>query len=301
MLAPGNQNLSRQKALDLVSRRRMPSALPQLFTIARGPDPELRTAAVKRIGELAGAAQLPELQNLFTLARDPGDLEATEEALATASQRAPDPEQWAKRLAAGWDSAPVPQKCGLVRVFSAMGGTNALQAVRLGVTDPRPEVRTVSLRALGGWNNGAGSADLLEMARSAPDTTERTLALHGFLELAAQSDLPATNRLALCRGAAPLVKTDDQKRMLLAALGELRSAEALELIRPMLDEPALKEEACTATVTVSEGILQGRNASQSAPRVIEALEQVVKLEPKPELLKRAQSALENARSKNHGT
>ena len=58
MLADGAA-ARRITAMDLIVRRRMTSAIPALFDAAGGSDAKLRTAAVKKLGELAGPAELP--------------------------------------------------------------------------------------------------------------------------------------------------------------------------------------------------------------------------------------------------
>ena len=301
MLDSNNQKSHRLKAFALISRRRTTTAFPQALKLAQDADPDLRVASIRVLGELAAPQQLPDLLNLLMTARDPGDLEAAEQSLAAASQRALNLENWADRLATHWDTASPPQKAALVRVFAAMGGTNALRGVRLALTDADPTVRSSSIRALRSWNNGEGASDLLSVARSSSQSAERDLALHSLLELAAQADLPATNRLALCHEIAPLAKTEGEKRLLLAALGALRSTEALELIQPLLNEPALKEEACTAAVNVSERALEGTQGARSAPHVIPIIEKVLDLEPKAALRKRANDLLDQAKSKEHST
>jgi HEAT repeat protein len=45
--------------LELIGRRRLSSALPQVFTAAGDADTQVRAGALKRLGELAGTAELP--------------------------------------------------------------------------------------------------------------------------------------------------------------------------------------------------------------------------------------------------
>ena len=60
MLADG-AGAHRIIAMDLIVRRRMTSAVPALLDAAGGSDSKLRIAAVQKLGELAGPADLPPL------------------------------------------------------------------------------------------------------------------------------------------------------------------------------------------------------------------------------------------------
>jgi HEAT repeat protein len=284
-------------AMDLIVRRRMTSAVPALLDAAGGSDSKLRIAAVQKLGELAGPADLPPLLNLLGKAKSPEDLEATEQALSAVCLKATKPDACVSQVEARLAESQPAQKCALVRVLGAVGGASSLQGVRSAVNDPNAEVHAAAIRVLGGWSTADAAPDLLELAKAASNPTDKMICLRGYLALAGHADLPTDQRLTMCRQAASLVQKDDEKKLLLAALGSISSVEALDLIRPYLDDQATKEEASTGVVDISDKLLQGADAAKAAPKLIEPLDKASQVTSSAELIARAKKLLDQAKTK----
>ena len=287
----------RLTAMDLIVRRRMTSALPALISAAGGSDPTLRSAAVKKLGELAGPDQLPGLLDLLAKAGSPEDVETMEQAVGAVSLRAENPAACVGPIEARLAQSQPAQKCALVRVLGAIGGAKALQAVRAAVTDPSAEVHAAAIRTLGAWATVDAASDLLDLAKAAGNPTDKMICLRGYLRLAGQSEVPLDKRLAMCRQAVPLAQQDDEKKLLLAALGSIVAVEAVDLITPYLDNNGTKEEAGTAAVNLSEQILKGNDGAKMAPKLIEPLDKVAQVTANADLAKRAKALGDQAKSK----
>jgi HEAT repeat protein len=284
-------------ATELIGRRRMTSAVPALFDAAGGADAKLRIAAVKKLGELAGPPEMPRLLDLLARAESPEDLEATEQALSAVGLKAADPAACVAQVEARFAQASPAQKCALVRVLGAVGGPNSLKAVRSAVNEPSVEVHAVAIRALGSWNTADAALDLLELAKTAGNPTDKMICLRGYLRLAGQSELAVDKRLAMCREAAALAQKDDEKKLLLAALGGIPSIEALDLVTPCLDEAGIKEEAAAAVADVSAKVLKDKDAAKHVSRLIEPLDKAAQAATSADLVKRAKELLDQAKSK----
>ena len=284
-------------AVELIVRRRMTSAIPALFDVAGGSDGKLRVIAIKKLGELAGPAELPRLLDLLARAASPEDLEATEQALSAVSLKATDPAACVGQVEARFAQVSPAQKCALIRVLGAIGGTNALKAVRAALNDPNVEVHAAAIRALGAWNTADAAPDLLELAKAATTPTDKMICLRGYLRLVGQVELPVDKRLTMCREAAALAQKDDEKKLLLAALGAIASVEALDLIAPCLEEPGTKEEAATAAVEVCDKLLKDKDAAKLAPRLADLLDKVSGSTASADLAKRAKELRAQVKSK----
>lgn len=284
-------------AMDLTERRRMTSAIPALFDAAGDSEPQIRIAAARKLGELTGPAELPRLLDLLARAVSPEDLEATEQALSAVSLKATDPASCVAQIEASLGQASPPRKCALVRVLGAVGGPNALKAVRAAANDPNVQVHAAAIRVLGGWSTVDAAPDLLELAKTAVDATDKMICLRGYLRLAGQPDLPVNQRLVLCRQAAALAQKDDEKKLLLAALGGIPSIEALDLVAPYLGEAGTKEEAITAVVNVADKLLKDKDAAKCAPRLAEVLDKAAGATASADLGKRAKDLCDQAKGK----
>jgi hypothetical protein len=283
--------------MELVSRRRMLSSVPQLLDGARDTNPNVRAAALRRVGELGGPDEVPALIELLLAARDGQDRDAAEQALSATCSRAEKPETYADRLIVPLANSQPAQKSSLIRLLSVVGGNDALMAVRVEVNDANPEVRGVAIRALSSWKSADAAPALIELAKTTTNPTERTLCLRGYLGFAGQADLPADGRLAMCREAAEIVQQDDEKRLLLGALGRIRTMESLGMIVPYLDDASTREEASAATVSVAEELLKGPNAASVAASLVEPLEKAAAATENPDLAKRARAQLQQARNR----
>ena len=293
-----NDATRRITAMELIVRRRMTSAIPALFVAAGDPDVKIRIAAVKRVGELGGLGEMPALLDLLATGASAEDLEAREQALIAVSVK-PNSNRGScvEKLEARLPQAQPAQKCALLRVLGAVGGPSALKTVRAAVGDSNAEVHAAAIRVLGGWNNAEAAPDLIELAQTANNATDKMICLRGFLGFAGQTELPNDKRLSMCREAAGLVQKDDEKKLLLAALGSINTPEALDQIKPYLDDAATKEEAATASVNIAEKLLQGSDSAKVAPKLIEPLDKVAQVTANTDLANRAKKLAEQARGK----
>ena len=281
-------------ALELIGQRRISSAAPVLLRVAGDPDASVRAAAIKRLGDLAGPAQMPGLVTLLMRPKGPEDLGVIEQALSAAAARADRPDRYAEGLAATMARSEPAQKSALVRVLGAVGGAHALKAVRDAVKDPSAEVRAAAIRTLAAWKTADAVPDLLALARRSSIPAEKTLGLRGYLAWASREDLPAGERLSICREAGPLVQTTEEKKLLLSALGSIASPDAVALVAPYLEDAAVKDEAGAAAVSVAQRLLKAKAPAEVASKLIEPLKKVIAAASDAELKDRAKAALQQA-------
>jgi HEAT repeat protein len=291
-----NDTARRLTALDLMGRRRMTTSIPALIKAAGDTDAKIGRAAVKKLGELGSPAQLPVLLELLGKAKESADLDAAEQALIMICAKADKPELLTGKLKASLAQAPSEQKRVLLRVLNSIGGKDALQAVRASVKDADAEVRATAIRVLGAWKTADSAPDLLALAQTADNPTDKMLCLRSYLGLAANTDLPADQRLTMCRQVAGLVQKPEEKKLLLAALGSIQSPDALALIQPYLDDATIREEAASAGVTIADKLLKGTDASKIAGKLIEPLQKIVDANAGDDLTKRAQALLQKAKN-----
>ncbi len=136
---------------------------------------------------------------------------------------------------------------------------------------------------------------MLALAQSASNPADKSLCLRGALRLAADADQPAGERLALCRQAAGLVQQPDEKKLLLGALGGIKTAQSLALVAPYLDDASVKKEAGAAVVAIAGALLQAGDAAVR-PRRVDPLQQAAQLTGNADLARRAEALLRQAQA-----
>ena len=97
---------------------------------------------------------------------------------------------------------------------------------------------------------GAGN-NLLELAQTLPENTDRTICLQGCLGLARDKELPPPLRLALCRRASALATEIGDKKQLIDALASIASAESVALLLPYVNNDAVRQESVEALLTIA--------------------------------------------------
>lgn len=76
------------------------------------------------------------------------------------------------------------------------------------------------------------------------EITNRVLALRGYINLVRiRSRRPSRESIDMFLTAMDLATEPSEKRMVLAGLGDLWSVEAINVVAPYLDDPALRHEA----------------------------------------------------------
>ncbi|MCX6877147.1 MAG: DUF1080 domain-containing protein [Verrucomicrobia bacterium] len=283
----------RVTATDIISRRATYRAMPAIAKVAReDADPAVRAGCLNALRELGSLADLSAVVEI--LVKNPSEAEAqsAEKALATICGRQTDRAACAGKLVAGLAVAQPARKCALLRLLRSVVDTQSLQAIRAAMSDSNPEVQDTATRLLCEWSTVEAAPDLLALANASPNPTFKLLALRGFIRVSGERDVPAAQRLAMCKAAAALVQRDEERKILLGVLGTAGDAESLSLAATHLGNAALKAEAGLANVAIAERLLKDRPDA-----VIPIIEQVLKTSPDEPLSARANAVLKEAKAK----
>jgi len=181
-------------------------------------------------------------------------------------------------------------KRALLRALRTAGGPKALETVKGAAADNDAQVKDTALRALCDWPTADALPAVAELLKAPPTRTIKVLALRGFVRLVPQQDAPDVKKLESLQEAMALADRDEEKRLVLSALGNVATAEALAVVASHLDNAALKEEACLAAVAIAEKIGAGH-----AAEVTSAMKRVAKLTADKKLAARAEAIVRQAK------
>lgn len=263
----------RIKMIEIAGQRRIEKAKPALLKDMSDGDVAVRTAAVKNYGELAGIAELPVLIDMMTKASDAGEIGTYERVLGSVCSLANDKDACAKKLVEALVKAAPAVKPALLKVLGVTGGAEALKAVRAAVDDANKDVHLAAIRVLSEWKTTEAVPVLLDMAKNLGNETDKLLSLRGCLSMAMRRDVPEQDRIEMCKQASGLIQRDEEKRMMLGALGSIKSAASLKLVMPYLDNEKVRDDAINTVLTIVEPGKKGQHVEAGAAR--EALEKVV--------------------------
>ena len=278
----------KSKLVAIAGQRRMAKAIPLLEPLLESSDKTVRLAAIKSYGEMAGMRELPGLLAKLEKSTQAGELDALTRVLTQICGAAKDPKACVPKLKDALGRSVPEAKPALLRLLNVAGGADALKAVRAAVGDNDKTVHTAAMRVLCEWKSVEAAPVLLELTKNAAEPVDRIRALRGYLGLAMRSTLPQETKLDICKKAAPMIQRQEEKRMLLAAVGNLADPKALGLIVPYLDDPRVKQDTIVAILAVAKKRPKKKYLGETKA----ALEKVVKTaSSNPKLTKHAQSLL----------
>jgi HEAT repeat protein len=256
--------------VELVGRRHIESVTPVLLKLADDPDANIRASALTALGATVPVNELPVLIARAIAQDKPEEAKAAEAALRSACTRMSDRDASTGKLLEAMASADVPAKCRLVGVLVSIGGDKALKAVVAASKDSNGEIRRAGYRALGEWTSADAGPDILGLVKSG-DPELKIGALRAYIRVARQFDIPNGPRMAMFREIMTLAERDEERRLALDILKQIRTPESLSIAVGYLDQPSLRDAAAVVAVTMSEKMIAGKpdEVAAAMKRVLE--------------------------------
>jgi hypothetical protein len=115
------EQVLRLKMIEIAGQRRIAKAMPALLKDMSDKDVEVRTAAAKSYGELAGATEIPVLIDMLMKSSDGGEIGTYERILSSACSQANDKEACTKKLVEAMSKAGSVSKPALLKVLGVAG------------------------------------------------------------------------------------------------------------------------------------------------------------------------------------
>jgi HEAT repeat protein len=282
---------SRLVLIDLAGRRHIESVTAVLLKLADDPDAKVGSAALTALGETIPVKDLPVLIARAVAEDKPEEAKAAEAALRAACTRMSDRDATTAKVLDAVARAQVPAKCTLLGVLVATGGDKALKAVAAAARDSEADVRRAGYQALGQWTSADAGPEILSLVKSG-DPALKIGALRAYIRIARQFDIPAGPRMAMFREIMTLAQRDDERRLALDILKQIRTPQSLSVAVGYLDQPKLREAAARVAVTMSEKLIASRPAEVAA-----AMKQVLQATKNKDLVDKARGLLNRSGKK----
>jgi len=243
---------AKPEILKSLAARRGAGASATFLKCANDPDAGVRIEAYRGLGLTAEEKDLPAILKL--LVKTPADNERDElqKAVGSTCFRIGDPAKSSPPVLEAIKGAEAPARCAMLRVLGAIGGPQALEAVRAGLKDGDAKVQEAAVKALIDWPDSSAADDALAVAKSTKDNRQQILALQAYIGMVRKMRATPDDRLKFYQNAMELAKRPEEKNQVLAGLAELPILPALKVVDPFLAEDATKEAASIAAVAIAE-------------------------------------------------
>jgi hypothetical protein len=213
--------------LDLVARRRVAAALPEVLAALKSADKTVRDAALAALGETVDLDRLNVLVERTIGSDDAGDSAAALAALRAACVRMPDRDACPAKLEAVIATAPPGTRIALLDIVGEVGGGRALAAVAAAAKSDQEPLQDAGTRLLGKWMTADAAPVLLDLAKTLADGKYRDRALKGYLRIARQLAANEAERIAMCRTALAAARDDGDRAIVFEAIKGMPNADAL--------------------------------------------------------------------------
>ena len=251
-------------------------------------DASVRSEALKALAGTADASALPRLVKILVAAKESRDRRAAENTVAAVARKIDDESQRVKPVLAAMKGAGVEARGALLRVAGRLGGAEALAAIQAARKDANAEIQDAAIRTLVKWDDPAVADDLLDIAKTGKSLPHRVLALEGYVRVVGlMGNLPVAELLKKYEAAMAAAPRPEDRRLVLAGMGQVGNLGALRMAQQYLGDAKLKAEAEIAVVQIASAIGSGHKAEAKA-----ALEAIVKSTANKGLKKRASDALD---------
>lgn len=243
-------------AMKVLGQRECRKAAAELLRLARTGSPEVRSEAW---GALASAASEGDMDAMMEAAigiDDKGLRSKATKAVEHFCSRAQDKQACFEAAARHYDRADEATKMFVLSLASLTGGTKALELTRSALKSGNKRLYDRAVRSLGGWPDGRAVADLMDLARNAPEEKTRILAVRGYITVA-DRERNDRKKIKMYQDVRGLVKRAEEKKLIVSKLGNVRDAGAIAMLSAYMDDPQVKNEAAMAAVNLAGKIRRG--------------------------------------------
>ena len=244
-----------------------------IVALAKSRQGPVRLAALKALGPMSREKDQPELIALLLGAEQEEERSAAQKSLVSLCSRITDPEKRADNILEAYMNAGPQGRASLLRVLGRIGGSKALATVAGETQSKDPDIRDAAIRALADWPTIDAYDRLLAIAKSKEQLNLRVLALRGCVRVVESGQMHPAEAVRYHEKTMAAAERVDEKRLVLGALANLRSREALKVVIPYVGDDSLGLDAAMAAGKISAGKTEAKDElgpSQVARTFIES-------------------------------
>lgn len=247
---------TRARLISALATRPGPEVTQALFIEAENPDPVVARAAYRILARAGAGESLALLVNKFAAIKN-AELRAgvagfVEQAVSSTDEASV--RSAAVHTALG-QTREIESRCALLSLLPACGDAQALATLNEAAKHSDARVREAAIRALAEWPDRAAWNPLAAVWRQTENDAHRSLALRGLVRLADESNAkPDATLIENYRDLLAGARSDDERKLVLGALGGAAHPDALKLALPWLDTASVRAEAEAAVKRIAKAI-----------------------------------------------
>ena len=152
-------------------------------------------------------------------------------------------------------------KASFLRIMGRLGGRKAYDIVLAHMEDPSVPVREAAIRTLSAWPDAFALPALADLFTKVEDASLRSATLRGCVRLLRSGAYSGDDSILLYAQLIDKAASPEELKLILAGVADLTVPEALPLVLPLLNNPAVAEEAALAVERIKTAV--GEEAYQN--------------------------------------
>ncbi len=271
---PSADAKSRGELISVLNARKVAEAVPAVVDYLKDPDEDVRTNTAMLLGNLGDAKQAEVLAQVVVTggpgipARHEDDRVRAADALSRISSR--DGEGCSPIVLAALKDAQGEGKLALLRLLSIIATDDALQTLRASAKSNDTAVRDAAIDTLSRWPDDRAIPDLTDIVENDKTETHYVVAYRGYVRLLRSREVKGASEVQALSQLMALARRPEERKLVVAALAEIRRFVSFELLTKYLDDPTIAPEASAAVVAMAPAV--SRNHREA---VIGALSKVL--------------------------
>lgn len=259
--------------LDLLGSMKAPVPSAPVLALTNDDRAPVRGAAIKALGSILAPSEAGALVELVAKGKTDADRSLAAKSLAMVQERNADREARAVPVIDRLATAAPAERPDLLRALARIGGSRALRVVAEQGKSKDPGTKEAALRAITDWSSLEAFDSLIVLARSKEKLPVRVLALRACVRLVEASPCSAVTAVRYHERTLAVAERIEEKRLVLGALANLNSPDALRLLVPYIEDDSLGLEAAVASWKIAK--------TQNDPRSEDAVRRLIEPLLKP--------------------
>jgi len=259
---------TRAQLINALASRPSAEVNAALLAEAENSEPAVARAAYRVLARTADGELLPKLVAKFAALRN-GALRAEVAGFVEQAVAATEPAtaRSAAVLPALKAAPDVETSCALLALLPACADETSLAALKEISANSDAQQREAALRALAEWPTIAAWDSLAEIWNKADTEARRSLALRGLVRLADEANAKVdASLIAHYRELLAGARTDEERKLILGALGGAAHPDAMLLALSLREMPGIRVEAHAAVTRIANAIEKQHPEAAKAAR-----------------------------------
>ncbi|MGI8906149.1 MAG: HEAT repeat domain-containing protein [Candidatus Sumerlaeaceae bacterium] len=243
------------EAIQAIGRREVTAAVPILLENAEvRQDESLQAESYNALSKSARAEDSRVLLALSYQITSQTVRTKADKALLAAVRKIEPAESQSAFLVDAIKPAPSSEaRISILKLLGKLGGENSYRALKEFLTSEDQPIKDTVIRAIADFPTAEPIHDLMAIARDgSAEEVHKVLALRGAARmLGIESKRETSETVELARAMLELAATDEDKKLVISSLAEVKQPGIIELIAPSLDTEALAAETRAAILKLA--------------------------------------------------